>query len=424
MKPFSFIYVFVFLFALAGYPIALLFDQDGMLFYFVRHLDQRYLGVAYVWTVLSAALLLALNVLFGSHRNFDKFMEKPRTAGRVDPDALWWVVFVVGCGLNALFFVLAGFELPLLNLPENVTELLLRRIELKEQLNPILFNLGATVLGPLALILSFFFVKHRRGLKIAASIASFVVLGTFSLAKSSFIVGVLILIFAYSFLRPLSIRSIMKVSGVFLIALLPMFILTNSKEAPHVRGEALAEIVMARIVYGQWAALPFFFEMFERDEQDVGLLTPPYLSDGDAWTRGGEEVPPRKVMRAVTGYRVLEGTGSGVAVTYFIGEAFAVAGESGIVLACVLVCGLIWMLTFVFKDVQKTPLTIYAYSWFLYKIGMGLITGFSAFVASSLTIAVVGLFLLTVARAMAQPVLADLSKRSGPSVDGMGMATS
>ena len=88
---------------------------------------------------------------------------------------------------------------------------------------------------------------------------------------------------------------------------------------------------MARVIYGQWAALPFFFEMFDKDRQSVVVLAPPYFGDGNAWERDGVEVPPRKVMRAVTGYRVLEGTGSGVAVTYFIGEAFAVAGRAGIV---------------------------------------------------------------------------------------------
>ena len=371
-------------------------DQDGMLFYFVRHVDLAYLDVAYFWTLISALLLLVLNILFGSHKNFDVFMAKPTEKGRMNPILLWIVVVTCSALLNIYFFVKMDYSLPLLDLPENVTELLLRRIEVKERLNPILFNINATVLGPFSLILSLFFLPRYKRLAVLVSALNFLMIGTFSLAKSAFIIGVVVVVLAYSFVKPLRKRTLLKVGALFVILLVPMFIITKSKQAPHVQGQAVAEIVMARIIYGQWAALPFFFEMFENDKQSIALLAPPYFSDGSAWARNGEEVPPRKVMRAVTGYRVLEGTGSGVAVTYFIGEAFAVGGRAGILVGCFWVALQISIMTYLFRGLKKTPLTIYLYSWFIYKICMGLITGISAFILSSFTVILFATFLMTI----------------------------
>ncbi|MFK8030844.1 MAG: hypothetical protein AB8G18_11475 [Gammaproteobacteria bacterium] len=393
MKPIHFIYLFIFLFAIVGYPAAYLFDREGMFYYFVRNVDSGYLGIAYFWTVVSFLLIALLNVVLGSHRRFDMFMRRKTEDGWIKPDLLWIVVFTASVMMNLLFFVKMDFSLPLLNLPENVTELLLKRIDVKERLNPVLFSLSATVLGPLSLILALFFIRSRRKAKIALSVVNFLIIGTFSLAKSSFIIGVVIVIASYSFIRPLSYSKMIKLGVLFIALLLPMFFLTKSKEAGHVQGQAIAEIVTARIIYGQWAALPFFFEMFEKEPQTLKILLPPYLGDGSAWERNGEEVAPRKVMRAVTGYKVLEGTGAGVAVTYFIGEAYAVGGRLGVLFGCLLVSGQIWMMTYVFSRLRKTPLAIYAYSWLIYKICMGLITGLSAFVVSSFSVALFVLFL-------------------------------
>jgi len=378
-------------FAVVGYPLAHFFDSDGMFFYFTRHVESRYVNIAYFWTILSAVLLYILNVSAGSSRNLLSFVRKQSSNGIVSPALLWVCVITLSIALNAYFFVRMGYSLPLLNLPDNVTELLMRRIEVKERLNPVLFSLNATVLGPLSLILAIFFMEKRRQQVLIASAVNFLIVGSFSLAKSSFVIGVVIVFLAYSFVRPLRIRNVVKMGVLFFALLIPMFVITSSKQAPHVRGEALAEIVSARIFYGQWAALPYFFELFDRDTQPAAVLKPPYLSDGDAWSRNGIEVPARKVMRAVTGYQNLEGTGSGVAVTYFIGEAFAVGGRLGVILGCFLVGLEIWLLTFLFKSLGKTPLTIYLYSWFIYKICMGLITGLSSFVFSSFTIALIGL---------------------------------
>ena len=173
MKPISFLYVFIFVFAILGYPVARTLDQDGMLFYFVRHIDLAYLDVAYFWTLVSALLLVGLNILLGSHRNFDIFMAKSIERGSVDPRLLWMCVIVASALLNIYFFVKMGYSLPLLDLPENVTELLLRRIEVKERLNPILFNLNATVLGPLSLILSLFFIPRYKRTKVLVFVREF-----------------------------------------------------------------------------------------------------------------------------------------------------------------------------------------------------------------------------------------------------------
>jgi hypothetical protein len=54
----------------------------------------------------------------------------------------------------------------------------------------------------------------------------------------------------------------------------------------------------------------------------------------------------------------------------------------------------IWMMTFVFKHLAKTPASVFLYSWFIYKICMGLVTGVSAFLVSSFTLTLFSLFTL------------------------------
>jgi hypothetical protein len=287
-----------------------------------------------------------------------------------------------------------GYSLPLLDLPSDVTGILLRRIEVEQRIGSVLFNFNAAFLGPLSVFLSLFFVDRNRRLKVIVTCANFLVIGTFSIAKSSFILGLIVVMLTYSFVRPLSKGRLVKFGVLALALVMPMFIVTRANQDSGDTGELVARVAVARVIYGQWAALPYFFEMFEKEPQPIRVLLPPYLSSGGAWERDGEEVPARKVMRAVTGYSFLEASGAGVAVTYFIGEAFAVGGNAGIILGCLLVCFEIWMMTFVFKHVAKTPESVFFYSWFIYKVCLGLITGISTFLISSFTLTLLGTFLI------------------------------
>ena len=70
---------------------------------------------------------------------------------------------------------------------------------------------------------------------------NFLVIGTFSLAKSAFIIGVVVVILAYSFIKPMSKGTLIKLGVLFIILLIPMFVITKSKHAPHVQGQALTE---------------------------------------------------------------------------------------------------------------------------------------------------------------------------------------
>ena len=70
------------------------------------------------------------------------------------------------------------------------------------------------------------------------------------------------------------------------------------------------------------------------------------------------------------------------------------------------------MLTYLFRWLKKTPLTVYFYSWFIYKVCMGLITGMSAFVLSSFSLALLAAFLAVMFARLARAWL-DISV-SGP----------
>ena len=180
--------------------------------------------------------------------------------------------------------------------------------------------------------------------------------------------------------------------------LIPLFMASDSGRVSWAGDRGVLEIVGGRIFYGQWAGLPYFFEIYEKKNASLGTLKPSYLKAGAGgrWSYKGEESPARQAMRVVTGYTDLESAGVGVAVTFYIGEAYAVWGRTGVVLASFFVSLQLYLVTLVFSSWPRTLWTMFLYSWFTYKMALGIITGFSAFLFSTSTYLLFVLLTITV----------------------------
>ncbi|MEM8981966.1 MAG: O-antigen polymerase [Pseudomonadota bacterium] len=416
MKPLWFIWCVVGVFAIAGFPVAALIDQDGIFHALTARVAPRFVNLAYLWTCISFAIVLIVAMLCRAHRNHDKFLSKPLPQQRKGYYFHAWLL-LTGSSLlvSTYLFIATGFRLPLLNLLADPTSYLLLRTEARANISQTLLNINLVFLCPLSICLAAFFIERGRFLKVLIAIVNTLLAASFSLAKSPIAMALLVVIVFYAFLRPIPIFKLGRYGFLMLAVMIPLFMASGSGREDWSGERSVVEILGGRIFYGQWAGLPYFFKIFEKDRVSIGTLQPRYLRSGEggSWSHRGEELPARQAMREITGYRDLESAGVGVAVTYFIGEAYAVWGEFGIVLASVLVGLQIALLASVFARLPRTVWTMFLYAWFIYKMTMGMITGASAFLFSATTYLLLLIALITylthVAREIAQ---ADTSDRA------------
>jgi hypothetical protein len=87
---------------------------------------------------------------------------------------------------------------------------------------------------------------------------------------------------------------------------------------------------------------------------------------------------------------------AGVANTFFTGEAFAWAGYPGVILSPFIVMAHLAFYIYLFKRIKKTWLTVYVFSFFLYKVFIGIFGGISYFIFSSMHIILIALLMLLV----------------------------
>jgi len=384
-------------FAGLGLPFACLFDTYGIFFILTSRVGERAVLDAYRWTVVGLVVVIGLALVLGAQKKEKAFLSKsisPRSQRYYNN--LWIGVLCASALATFVNFISTGFTIPLLELISDPANFLLQRSEARAAVNQNLLNLNLVFLCPFSICISAFFIKRWRIVKILISILNILVVSSFSLAKSPIAIAFLVVIIFSSCIRPISYKRLMRM-GVLLVAIvIPIFMLASAGRSTWGQNKSVVEIVVGRILYGQWTGLPYFFEIYKKKKASIGTLLPPYLRSGDGrWEYKGEESPSRQSMRAVTGYRNLETAGVGVAVTFFIGEAYAVWGVAGAILGSLLVGFEIYLLTWVFSHWPRNIWTMFLYSWFTYKIGIGIMTGFSAFIFSSLAYLLAAFFLLT-----------------------------
>ncbi|MEO0423450.1 MAG: hypothetical protein AAF184_14015 [Pseudomonadota bacterium] len=368
--------------------MAYLLDRDGLFFYLTARVDDKYVMRAYMWTCIAVVIVIGVSVGLGAHRNQRAFLAKPvQHFSQQTYHLVWGGTIAVSLLLTGLAWRSNGYTVPLLQLLADPVRYLFLRTEARENISQVLLNANLLFLCSLSLVLAAFFLKRNKRLKLLITVLNLLLVGSFTLAKSPIAKVVVITLIFFSCMRPIRVATLAKFGAVFILAVLPLFIVAEAGLGSWAKDRTLTQTLASRVLYGQWAALPFFFEIYEKKRASLGTLQPTYLagSKAERWSYRGEEAPARQAMRLVTGYRDLESAGVGVAVTFFIGDAYGVFGYPGIVMAAVVVGLEILLLTLVLLHWPRNVLTMFLFTWFCFKFATSAITGFSGFMFGSAT---------------------------------------
>ncbi len=85
---------------------------------------------------------------------------------------------------------------------------------------------------------------------------------------------------------------------------------------------------------------------------------------------------------------------AGVANTFFTGEAFAWAGYPRVILSPFIIMVYVIFFIYLFMRIKKTWFTVYVFSFFFYKVFVGIFGGISYFILSSMHIILLAFIIL------------------------------
>jgi hypothetical protein len=382
-------------------PYARWFDRTHVADAFFAELDPSQVLIAYWMTVYAVGILwIALHVT-GTYRNLRIFQERrldvsPRSRWAAP---VWWSLIGISWVSIAVFFVESGFTVPLWSVAgKDYLVYSLLRTEVRETVNQVLFNFALFWFATPALVMAITSRAPGRGWRITVALATLLSVGSFTLARSPIALTGVVLINFFLLSRPRSGRSLLPAGAVFIGVLI-----LNHLVSTPAGYTSVFEYLLGRIVLGEWAALPHFFEVFRNYSASPVSLLPPQLQSVFGPVL---ESPARVVLRTIAPLAVEQGR-AGVANGFFIGDAFAVAGYWGVLIAPFWVAGQYWFVSRVIRTIPKTTLTTYVYAWLLFKMMVAVLGGFSAFLISTMEVAIAGLLYFIIVRAaVSRPFIA------------------
>lgn len=382
-------------FGLLGVPLAHLADPEGI-GYLASYTERAGIDTvlrAYLWTVYAAVVLTLLFYMTGTRRRLVAYQERPETAlSRRAYGQIWMYAFTAGLACATFLYVQNGFEHPgLKGFGMDYLDYALLRVQTSETINMNVYNVGLTLFVSFAMIVALFYLKSFWRVIITAAL--FITLGSFSLAKAPMASAVLLWLFYYIAVKKPALTKI-GVSAICLLAVLSLMYFISGFAG---QGQALGTQILTRVLSGQFADLPYYFECFETSKVPLTALLPPYMQ---CWL-GLEKIPSaaRLVMEYTNPAAVAAGT-AGVASTIFIGEAYAWAGLWGIVFAPFWVAFHFWLVTAIFTRLPKNIWCAFVFAYLFYRMSMALIGGFSYFVFSGIHIVLLAVAGALVARDM------------------------
>jgi hypothetical protein len=403
ISPLAPLFVVVVLLDLIAVPYGRCCDRTELWAVFTAGLTDEVVNRAFWYTAYAVFALWALSFLLGTRRDMRAYQQR-----RADPLshstalACWWAMIALSWCFIAVFFVQAGFQVPVLeSLGQEYLVYALLRTETRELVNQGLFSIALYLLATPALILAFSSLRKAR--YVAVSIVTLLAVASFTLARSPLALTGLIFIHFALLSRPRSLRILLPGALVFAAVLIGNHMISKGPEGYS----SLFEYLLGRVVYGEWAALPRFLDLFASDAQPLRSILPAGLQ---ALLGGVLESPARLVMIQLVPMAVQEGT-AGVANTFFIGDAFAVAGFTGVLLAPIWVALQYRIVARCFLIFPKNFFTTCLYSWILFKMLIAVVGGFSAFLISSME---VGIVLLAYSAAAVLATRAPILRRQVP----------
>jgi hypothetical protein len=348
----------------------------------MRYLTDDQVWNAYRWTLYGTLALLILTWALGLFRQVRHYQQR---SFEVPPAPVarrwWWISFVLGFSCATVMFVQAGFELPMLRAAlsdlMDVTESSLLRAHYASLINDSLYNINLLLVMTFNVAVAFFCLRRNFWQRVA-SVALFVVSANFSLAKSQIAAALFVLMLFIALSRRIRFRTVAIAAVVIVLCIVPFYLLF----AYSSNAEELVDAMRDRIIYGQWAGLPYYFALFRDHPFSPETFLPPYVQNVIGVHL---DSPGRRLMLFMEPEAAVEGIAGNVP-TFYLGEAFALGGIPAVVAAPFVVAVELWLVVFCFRLLPKNPFTTVLFSWFLYKFEVGVLGGFSVFMISGFTI--------------------------------------
>lgn len=353
---------------------------------------------AYAWTVYACAAMVLLYFAFGIHRDVKAYQRRPMVPySESRYSGLWFLTLVIGLFLVGAIWVQAGLTIPVIAaLGADYWSYHRLRQSYGEAINQMLYNVTLYWVATSNLLIAWLHLNRAHVAYRAISTGLFLLVGSFTLARSPLALAFMIVVNYHLFWRPVPWKVLTSAAAAMAVVMFALHFLAGTPGGYTSLGHYLG----VRVVYGQWTSLPYYFSIFAHDPAPFSSVLPPILQGSDTQLVSG---PSRIVITHMVPEAVRAGV-AGVASAFFIGEAYAVGGVPGVIVAPALVMAQAWVIVRSFLSLEKTTLHVFLFSWFLFKLFTGVVSGFSAFLFSSLQAMVLLLFYwVLLSRVLAEP---------------------
>lgn len=351
---------------------------------------QYYLKTAYIATTTTFAILIILIYITGCSMQSVRFQRA--AISKYSPSKSLTLIRLFTLFSTLLFlisFYQTNFKIPFIEaINLSAFEYKVYRQEIEKTISIPALNISLYLFIPTSILIAFFTAKtHKTELR-ALTIIQIILTMAFFLAKSKIAIPLIIATIARTLLGPIKLKSLIKpaILGLSLISLMAIF---SAKDTTGVTNSTAA-----RVIHGQWLGLPLYLWYYEEEKASPVAYTNPTLLAIAGIERG--TTPGRELMEYLNPAGVEAGTAGNIP-TYYIGEAFALAGWPAVFISTLYIYVYIHLTTWSFLQVKKSAITCVLYAIFLYKISYGLTSGLSSFLISSTTFGLLTILLIALA---------------------------
>ncbi len=386
INPISLILLKIVVMGLIGIPFAYLFDKGNYFYYFTRRLaSENFILISYLFTLYAIFVMAVLYYGLGLKRKIGIYINKKiGHLARRHYELVWVITFVLAFACFTYIFVQAGGRHPALEaLKSDYIGIKAIRHNIGLAVNMNIYNIGFKFLLPFNIIIALFFLRRR--ILSLISLLLFVLMSTFVLEKGVIVSTIIIIIFVKMLISEIPFKKILQYGSISLLLISVMYFLTRFATSIS----SLFTGITKRIFYGQISDLPHYFELFSKYKISFSALLPPYIAN--LFGIEGIKSASRLVMESTNPAAVSQDI-AGVANSFFVGEAYAVGGYTGVILSPFLVMANLAFFVYLFSGLKKNIFFIFLFAWFLFKTFEGIFGGISYFGFSGLHIILLSLF--------------------------------
>lgn len=380
INPVNLILLKIVIMGLLSIPFAYLLDKGAYSYYFTRKLgNENFILISYLYTFYAFMVMAILYYVLGLKRKIKVYMNKKAVhLAKHHYEWAWLITFVLASACFAYILIQTGGRHPAFEaLRSDYSGIQVLRHNISLTVNMNVYNLGFKFFLAINIIIALFFLRKRYLSLI--SLLLFALMSTFALEKGLIVSTIILIVFCRILISEIPFKKLLYYGFISLFLISGMYLLTKFATS----FPSLFTGIIRRMFYGQISDLPHYFELFSNNNISFSSLLPPYIAN----LFGIEGIKPasRLVMEYTNPAAAAQGT-VGVANSFFIGEAYAVAGYIGVILSPFIVMANLTFFVYLFSRLKKNIFFIFLFAWFLFKTFDGIFGGISYFTFSGLHI--------------------------------------